>query len=57
MPAIASFVPVSTADTDPDPETVACMATVIGTGDKRALNVFGCCAVRTARPTALNDED
>jgi hypothetical protein len=39
-----SFVPVSTADTDPDPLIVACMLTSIGTGESLALNVLALCA-------------
>ena len=48
VPLIASFEPVSTAETDPEPATVACMAMSMGTGDNRALNVFGGWALRTA---------
>src|SRR6185295_16001160 len=44
VPVIASFVPVNTAEMDPVPAMVACMATSIGTGDNLALNVFGDCA-------------
>ena len=32
----ASLVPVSTAETEPEPATVACIDTSIGTGDSRA---------------------
>ena len=52
MPVTASLVPVSTADTDPDPAIVACIDTSIGTGDSRALKVFGCCAVSATAPTS-----
>src|SRR6266550_5605141 len=44
VPVIASFVPVNTADTDPVPATVACMATSMGTADNLALNVLVDCA-------------
>src|SRR6185295_3621675 len=50
VPLIDSFEPVSTAETDPAPATVACMAMSMGTGDNRALNVFGGWALRTMRP-------
>ena len=44
VPVTVSFAPLSTADTDPLPLIVACMATSIGTGESRALNVFAACA-------------
>ena len=53
VPVTASVLPVSTADTDPEPAIVACMETSIGTGDNRALNVFGCCAVGATTPIRM----
>src|SRR4029453_16122905 len=44
VPVIVSFVPVSAADTDPDPLIVDCMVTSIGTGESLALNVLALCA-------------
>src|SRR4026209_561120 len=49
VPVMASLLPVSTADTVPDPAIVACIDTSIGTGDSRVLKVLGCCpTTRTA---------
>jgi hypothetical protein len=38
FPSIVSLLPVSAASADPRPLTASCIATVIGTVDKRATN-------------------
>src|SRR6185295_2081878 len=48
VPVTASLVPVSVAETDPEPATVACIDTSIGTGDSRARYVFGGWAINAA---------
>ena len=37
VPVTASLVPVRSAEAEPDPATVACIAMSMGTGDNRAL--------------------
>src|SRR6266550_5120635 len=53
VPVIASLVPVNTAETEPAPATVACMATSIGTGHNLALNVLDDCAEAAPAPSAV----
>src|ERR1700722_1751630 len=52
-PVIASFVPLSTAETDPDPARSGRVLASAGSGDRLALKVSLCAASDSANPIPM----